>query len=69
LAGEKIPLLSRIIAIADSYDAMGVTRSYHAARQHGEIMQIMHEETGSKFEPELMEIFSQQIEFSPMRAG
>ncbi len=30
LSGEDIPICSRIISIADSYDAMAVTRSYHA---------------------------------------
>ncbi|HXH64649.1 MAG TPA: HD domain-containing phosphohydrolase [Mariprofundaceae bacterium] len=68
LAGEDIPLAARIIAIADSYDAMAVTRAYHAPRAHGEIMAIMHGETGSKFDPELMDLFSRHIESSPLRA-
>jgi response regulator RpfG family c-di-GMP phosphodiesterase len=69
LKGEDIPLGSRIIAIADSYDAMGVTRAYHAARSHDEIMDIMEGETGSKFDPALMEIFCERIALSPMRTG
>jgi len=69
LAGDAIPLPSRIIAIADSYDAMAVTRAYHAARGHGEIMEIMQEETGTKFEPRLIQLFSTHIEHSPMRAA
>jgi len=67
LAGEDIPLCSRIIAIADSYDAMAVTRAYHAARAHHEIMDIMVDETGRKFDPALMQIFCARIEHSPMR--
>lgn len=54
LSGENIPICSRIISIADSYDAMAVTRSYHRARTHLEIMAILHEETGKKHDPELM---------------
>jgi len=69
LAGDAIPLPSRIIAIVDSYDAMAVTRAYHNARGHGEIMEIMDEETGTKFEPRLMQMFSTHIEHSPMRAA
>jgi HD-GYP domain-containing protein (c-di-GMP phosphodiesterase class II) len=67
LKGEDIPLSSRIIAIADSYDAMAATRAYHAARSHDEIMDIMEEETGSKFDPALMQIFCERIALSPMR--
>ncbi len=67
LAGEDIPLGSRIIAIADSYDAMAVTRAYHGARSHHEIMDIMEGETGRKFDPALMQIFRARIEHSPMR--
>jgi response regulator RpfG family c-di-GMP phosphodiesterase len=69
LAGEDIPLFSRIIAIADSYDAMAVTRAYHAARMHDEIMAIMHEETGIKFDPKLMQMFDESIVLSPMRVA
>lgn len=62
LAGESIPIGSRIISIADSYDAMAIVRPYHRARNHHEIMEIMHGETGKKFDPQLMEIFCRCIE-------
>lgn len=68
LSGEEIPIYSRIIAIADSYDAMAVTRSYHNARTHLEIMAILHEETGAKFDPELMRVFCEIIESSELKA-
>jgi response regulator RpfG family c-di-GMP phosphodiesterase len=67
LSGEDIPICSRIISIADSYDAMAVTRSYHRARTHPEIMVILHEETGVKHDPELMRIFCEIIESSKFR--
>jgi HD-GYP domain-containing protein (c-di-GMP phosphodiesterase class II) len=68
LAGEEIPLCSRIISIADSYDAMAVTRSYHRARSHRQIMDILDQETGDKHDPQLMELFSAMIERSPNKA-
>jgi HD-GYP domain-containing protein (c-di-GMP phosphodiesterase class II) len=68
LSGEEIPIYSRIIAIADSYDAMAVTRSYHNARTHLEIMAILHKETGAKFDPELMRVFCEIIESSELKA-
>lgn len=67
LAGEEIPICSRIIALADSYDAMAVTRSYHRARNHQEIMSVMLSERGTKFEPRLFDVFCECIEKSPMK--
>ena len=67
LSGENIPICSRIITIADSYDAMAVTRSYHHTRTHLEIMAILHEEAGGKHDPELMRAFCQIIESSKFR--
>lgn len=68
LSGESIPVCSRIISIADSYDAMAVTRSYHRAKNHEEIMQILEKETGEKHDPDLMEVFSQIIGKSEFKA-
>ncbi|HET7775944.1 MAG TPA: HD domain-containing phosphohydrolase [Azospira sp.] len=69
LAGAEITLASRIISIADSYDAMASTRSYHRGREHRQIMAVLEEETGRKHDPDLMEIFSGLIEDSPLRAA
>jgi len=68
LSGEDIPVCSRIIAIADAYDAMAVTRSYHHARTHREIMEILSVETGKKFDPKLLVLFNEIIESSKFRA-
>lgn len=67
LSGEDIPICSRIISIADSYDAMAVTRSYHDAKTHKQIMAILHEETGEKHDPELMRVFCKLIEHSNLK--
>jgi HD-GYP domain-containing protein (c-di-GMP phosphodiesterase class II) len=69
IAGDQIPVLARIISIADSYDAMAETRAYHRAKAHDEIMDIMHLEAGQKHDPHLMEVFDALIESSPFRAG
>ncbi len=69
LTGEDIPICSRIISIADSYDAMAVTRSYHRARTHSEIMSILESETGVKHDPNLMPIFCRIIESSKFKAA
>jgi HD-GYP domain-containing protein (c-di-GMP phosphodiesterase class II) len=68
LSGEDIPICSRIIGIADSYDAMAVTRVYQRARKHSDIMAIMQEETGGKHDPVVMRIFCKIIESSRFKA-
>lgn len=67
LAGQDIPICSRIISVADSYDAMAVTRSYHPPRTHDEIMVILHEENGIKHDPEVMTTFCKVIESDDFR--
>lgn len=69
LVGEQISIFSRIICIADSYDAMAATRSYHRQKTHPEIMTILHAETGEKHDPELMRIFCGIIESSEFKAA
>jgi HD-GYP domain-containing protein (c-di-GMP phosphodiesterase class II) len=68
LAGEAIPLYSRIISVADSYDAMAETRAYHHSRTHSEVMAILYEETGKKYDPQIMGIFCKIIESSQYKA-
>jgi len=67
LERENIPICARIISIADNYDAMAVTRTYHSARPHPEVIAIMRKETGSKHDPELMEVFYEVVESNQFR--
>jgi putative nucleotidyltransferase with HDIG domain len=68
LAGEAIPVCSRIIGIADSYDAMALARAYHRARAHGEIVEILRAESGRKHDPALLQVFLEIVANSPHRA-
>jgi HD-GYP domain-containing protein (c-di-GMP phosphodiesterase class II) len=61
LAGEAIPLLSRIVTVVDNYDAMAVRRVYQEARPHDEILRIMESESGSKLDPDLFQRFVKVI--------
>lgn len=67
LSGHDIPLHSRIISLADSYDALGDARPYHPARTHAQIMHILHQEAGSKCDPDLLRVFENMIQASPLR--
>lgn len=49
--GEDIPLLARIVAIADAYDAMTSTRPYRAALPREEALAEIEKEIGKQFDP------------------
>lgn len=51
LAGENIPLLARITAIADVYDALTSSRSYRLAMSHDEAMRIIEQGSNIHFDP------------------
>lgn len=57
IAGEDIPLAARIIALADTYDAMTSTRSYRKALTHEEAISEIQRCSGSQFDPNLAQKF------------
>ena len=61
LTGENIPLLSRIISIADSYDAMTNERPYRLAMTKGEAMEEIERNCGTQFDPEIGRIFIEKV--------
>ena len=62
LKGEEIPLSARIMAIADVYDALRSERSYKAAYSKEEAKRIIEEQSGTQFDPELVEVFLENLE-------
>jgi len=57
LKGNDIPLLGRIMAIADVYDALTSVRPYKKAFTHEEAVRIITESSGKQFDPALIEVF------------
>ncbi len=57
LKGEEIPLLARIVAIADSYDAMTSERSYKPTMSLESAIIELREHAGTQFDAELVELF------------
>ncbi len=62
LAGEKIPLLSRILAVADAYDAMTQDRIYHKAMSHEHAINEIRNNAGTQFDPYVVEVFLRVME-------
>lgn len=57
IKGDEIPLGSRIIAIADTYDALVSDRAYRKSKTSQEAMQIIKEGSGKQFDPALVQVF------------
>lgn len=57
LSGEQIPLLARILAVADAYDAMTTSRAYRGSRGHLVAMEEITHEAGRQFAPEVARAF------------
>ncbi len=57
LAGEQIPLLARILSIADAYDAMLSPRPYRPPLTEMEAQENIRRGSGTQFDPGLVELF------------
>lgn len=62
LAGEDIPEVARIIAVADTYDAMTSNRSYRDAMPQANVRAEIERCSGSQFDPRFAEIMLQMID-------
>lgn len=62
LKGDKIPLLARILQIADVWDALTSNRSYRAAMTDQKARQIMRDEAGTTMDPDLVKSFLEMLQ-------
>ncbi len=62
LSGQNIPLLGRIVAIADAYDAMTSDRAYRRALSHEIAVSEIERCSGTQFDPELSDAFVKLID-------
>ena len=69
LAGEDIPLIARILGVADVYDALTTTRSYRAALSRDEALRIMDKEAGTVLDPDLFALFRELVAGQASPAG
>jgi HD-GYP domain-containing protein (c-di-GMP phosphodiesterase class II) len=57
LVGEKIPLLARLLAVADAYDAMSTTRPYRPAMPYERVEEILTLGAGTQWDKRIVDAF------------
>lgn len=62
LKGEQVPKLARILSVADSYDAMASDRAYRKKMDKNVVLDIIVKNSGSQFDPDVVDIFMRVAE-------
>jgi diguanylate cyclase (GGDEF)-like protein/PAS domain S-box-containing protein len=62
LKGEEIPLLSRILSVADAFDAMTSERPYGSVKSKEEALREIHRYSGSQFDPSVTAVFLEIVD-------
>jgi putative two-component system response regulator len=62
LQGQHIPFAARIVAVVDVFDALTHDRVYRPAMSRAEALELMSEERGTHFDPELFDLFLAQVD-------
>src|SRR5690606_41570725 len=57
LSGTDIPVEARICTVVDFFDALTFDRPYRAAVPNDEVLGMMRKEKGTRFDPEILEVF------------
>ena len=65
--GDQISLSARILTVADVYDALSTTRPYRHAFSNEESFKIMREESGTHFDPQVLKVFLDLAEKTPLQ--
>jgi diguanylate cyclase len=64
LHAENIPLLSRIIAVVDAYDAMTQDRPYRKAMPNADAIAEIELNAGKQFDPRIVKVFTELVKIS-----
>lgn len=68
ISGESIPLVARIICIADAYDAMTSVRPYRAGMPEEEALEEIFRNKGKQFDPVLAPLFCELMQATQVAA-
>ena len=62
IAAARIPLITRIVSVADTFNAIIDRRPYRAPRPPSEALLVLHEERGAQFDPEIVDAMIAVVE-------
>ena len=62
IAGKDIPLVARIVAVADVYDALVSARPYKRAWEVKDAQDYLHKHAGTQFDPICVEAFFERLD-------
>jgi two-component system response regulator RpfG len=62
ISGKDIPLVARIVAVADVYDALVSERPYKRAWEVADAQDYLHKNAGTQFDPICIEAFFERLE-------
>lgn len=61
LAGEKIPLLARIISVCDAYDALTSDRPYRPRQSHEQAASVLRSGAGRQWDPRVVSLLLEEV--------
>jgi HD-GYP domain-containing protein (c-di-GMP phosphodiesterase class II) len=67
LAGEEIPIIARVVAAVDSFDAMTQNRAYRQALPLREACRRLAEGAGQQFDPAVVDALLRAVGYGPLR--
>jgi HD-GYP domain-containing protein (c-di-GMP phosphodiesterase class II) len=61
LKGEEIPIMARLFAFVDVWDALRSDRPYRKAMPREEVLEYIRGKSGSQFDPSLVDVFMELV--------
>ena len=68
LAGEEIPLFSKIVSVADVFDALTSFRSYRRPLTPTDAYELINAEVGSSFDYDIVQAFTKKLDLYPLNS-
>lgn len=62
LAGEQIPLVARLFAVTDVFDALTSDRPYRPAWSHSQAIEYLRDQAGRLFDPQIVQLFLEIVD-------
>jgi HD-GYP domain-containing protein (c-di-GMP phosphodiesterase class II) len=69
LKGEEIPLMGRIVAVADTFDAMTTDRPYQKAMKFEDALELIQRYVGTRYDERVVAAFTEACEEGQIRPG